>query len=659
MTGSSLRVLHLDDGRDWRGGQQQVALLVREQIRAGHRPILLCPRGAPLADRVREMGAECRLFDLSAGWWSRLVNGRRALVQLVERHRPDVVHAHTSHTHLLVQLLSRRRPRPLRVVTRRLGWISGSAPSRLKYARGIDLFVAVSEAVRRALIASGAPVARVAVAHSAIDPSRFEAPPPRGEVLASLGIPLPARVIGSLGSLVPQKAHLDLVEAFARLARQDPGLHLLIVGDGPLRSRLEASARRHGLEDRVHLPGFRSDLGRLVPHMDVMAFPSLFEGMPNAVLDALAAGVPVVATPAGGTGEVIGDQVGGVLVPFHSPRRLAEAVAGLLADPDRGRRLAAAGRARVLERHVPAVMAARTEEAYRQALAARASPSRSRPVPPRVGGRLEVWASDPAVASAMAARAGEPGELSPEDQQTAQGMVGPTGRGPIWTARLAGRAAVIKLHRRGGLPGRLLALLPRRMPELWCGTRRVRREARVAGNGRARGAPVPEAMAWLAVRVGPFRRLYAASAQVLGAVPLDRALRSPEGPGRPHLVRAAARAAARLHDAGLVHGDLNLGNLLWLPGEGRVQIVDLASARVRPRLGAGRRGADLARLERSALKILGAAAMPGRERLRFVVAYQRERAWLEPLPDPRRSTRALVTALRWRRALFPLHGVRR
>lgn len=652
---ASLCILHLDDGVGWRGGQQQVAFLIREQLQAGHRPILLCPRAAPLAERVGEMGVECEAFDLSAGWWSRVVHGRAALSRLVVRHAPDVVHAHTSHTHFLLQMAT-GRSRPLRVVTRRLARVSRAALSRLKYGRGIDLFVAVSAAVGRALVASGASPARIAVAHSAIDPARFDSPPARALVLAGLGIPPTARVIGSLGSLVPQKAHLDLIEAFARLARYDPGLHLLILGEGVLRPDLEAAARRTGAGDRIHLPGFRSDLGDILPHLELMAFPSLFEGMPNAVLDALAAGVAVVATPAGGTGEVISDDVGGVLVPFHSPRRLAAAVAGLLANPAHRRRLAAAGRARVLERHVPAVMAARTEEAYRQALERRRY---GRPEGATRGSRghlVAVESGDEAIAGELAARASEGRDLPPAPGPVTM-TVGATGRGPTWMGPLAGRDAVIKLHRHGGLVGRLLDSLPGHRAEMWMGTARVRHEMWVGETGRARGAPLPEPLGWLAVRAGLLRRLYAVTARVADAVPLDRALQASAGSAHVGLVRAAARAVARLHHAGVRHGDLNMGNLLWSEAIREVIVIDLARAHLRPRLGADDRARDLARLERSALKILGAEAVSGRERWRFLAAYQQERAWLEPLPDRRRSTQDLLGVLRRYRLLFPLHGV--
>ncbi|MFQ5718686.1 MAG: glycosyltransferase [Acidobacteriota bacterium] len=651
--GGPLCIVHVDDGLGWRGGQQQVAFLVEEQLRAGHRPIVLCPAGAPLLARVRELGAGCASFELTAGWWSRLGRARRALRDTVEKERADVVHAHTSHAHLLVRLLRGRQP-PLRVVSRRLQKISGSVAARWKYGRGVDLYIAVSTAVRRALVKSGVAPSRIAVAPSAIDAARFAMVAPREEVLAEFSLPARVRLIGSLGSLVPQKAHLDLIDGFALLARRQDDLHLLILGEGPLRPVLGDRARALGIASRVHLPGYRSDLGRLLPHLSVMAFPSLFEGMPNAVLEALAAGVPVVATPAGGTGEVIHDGRGGFLVPFHAPRRLARAIEELLDDPARARRLAAAGRQHVLAHHVPPVMASKTEEAYRRGLAHRSQDGSGRWVGIRRGA-TEVAARDRAIGQALLAAAGQ--VVSATRSPPAQ--AGDRGRARIHRLRLADRPVVVKQHRRGGLPGRVLSALPGGGSDRWIGSRRVRRECFLAGAARARGAPIPASVAWLAVHAGPFCRLWAASEEITEGVPVSVALAGDNGRSRQRILAAAARAVARLHDAGVVHGDLNVGNLLWAGANQPVWVIDLSAARLHPRAGTAARGRDLARLERSALKVLGPAGLSRSERFRFVAAYERARDWLEPRDDRRSGRRRLLAAVGRRRAWFFLHRLTR
>ncbi len=475
-TTGPLTILHLDDGREWRGGQQQVSLLCREQVRSGHRPVILCPPGSPLARWAAEAGIPAREARLAGELHPASVAAVRREVTAL---RPHIVHAHTSHAHTLALLAARGPGRPLRVVARRL---AGRPPrglsARLKYGRRVDLFIAVAGAVGRELVAAGVEPEQVAVVPSAIDPARFASPPPREAALSRFGLPAGCRLVGTLGSLVPQKSHADLVAAFARLAPGRPDLHLVILGEGPLRPDLLRQARDLGIPSRVHLPGFRADAGALVPHLAVLALPSVFEGMPNALLDGLAAGVPVVATPAGGTREVLGDDEGGLVVPFHAPRRLAEAIARLLDHPGEARRLMEEGRRRVLAGHVPQALAAGTEAAYRVALERRAARGEE---PPR--GAVRSWSVEGPVDRDLRRVLLAEGGLAAEDT----GRAGPTGRGPVWRGSLGGRAAVLKQHRRGGLAGRLLRPLPGGLDALYLGDGRLRRTRAVTARVRARG----------------------------------------------------------------------------------------------------------------------------------------------------------------------------
>ena len=158
----SLRILHLDDGRGWRGGQQQVSFLLREQAAAGHRPVLVCPPGVPLALWADKQGVELHVTPLRGEFDLRAVAAVRRIIRTTA---PEVVHAHTSHAHTLSLLAIRGESRPLRVVSRRLTKIPGTSPvARWKYGPSVDLFVAVSHAVRRDLVAGGVDPDRVVVA---------------------------------------------------------------------------------------------------------------------------------------------------------------------------------------------------------------------------------------------------------------------------------------------------------------------------------------------------------------------------------------------------------------------------------------------------------------------------------------------------------------
>jgi glycosyltransferase involved in cell wall biosynthesis len=139
-------------------------------------------------------------------------------------------------------------------------------------------------------------------------------------------------VVGLVGRLVPAKAPEVFLRALALAAARVPALRGLVVGDGPLRSELETEARRLGLEGRVVFAGVRQDVPELLPGLDALAFSSVREGLSMAMLEAMAAGVPVIATDVGGTPELITHGVTGLLVPPGRPESLADALVALLED---------------------------------------------------------------------------------------------------------------------------------------------------------------------------------------------------------------------------------------------------------------------------------------------------------------------------------------
>jgi glycosyltransferase involved in cell wall biosynthesis len=158
------------------------------------------------------------------------------------------------------------------------------------------------------------------------------------------------KIVGAVGRLSPEKGYADLVRAAERVARRDRGIGFVLFGDGPLRDALERQVAEAGLCGRFALAGFRHDVGKFLPFIDVMAQPSFTEGLPVAVLEAFAAGVPVVATAVGGTPEVIENGVDGRLVPPGDPSALAESLLHVLDDDERRRRMGKRAREKVLAR---------------------------------------------------------------------------------------------------------------------------------------------------------------------------------------------------------------------------------------------------------------------------------------------------------------------
>ncbi len=190
----------------------------------------------------------------------------------------------------------------------------------------------------------------------------------RGRLRADLRIPADAPVVGIVGRLVPIKAHDVFLAAASRLAERDPGVHFAIVGDGELWSHLHDVAHAAGLGERVHFAGWRADLADVYADLDVVVCCSRNEGTPVSVIEACAAGLPVVGTAVGGMTDIITDGLNGLLVPTGDAAALSAAIGGLISDPARRSSMGAAGRKMVLERYGASRMVNELKQVYSELL---------------------------------------------------------------------------------------------------------------------------------------------------------------------------------------------------------------------------------------------------------------------------------------------------
>jgi glycosyltransferase involved in cell wall biosynthesis len=273
----------------------------------------------------------------------------------------DVVHAHAAHA-VAIAALASAGTRTRLVVTRRVALPLRRNPlSRWKYGRTIR-FIAVSERVRGALRASGIAPQRISVVHSGVDVSRAS-PRADGATLRALGVD-PARPLVVMVSALtpPHKDPGTFVAAVAAVRDSGRGIQALLIGDGPLAGAVRRARRAHRLEGVLHLTGFRHDAVALLAAADVAVLSSRDEGLGTTLLDAMLAGVPVVATAAGGVTEVVRDGVDGLLTPVGDGAALGAAIVRVLDDARVGAALARAGRERVqqfsIERTVSATLAA-------------------------------------------------------------------------------------------------------------------------------------------------------------------------------------------------------------------------------------------------------------------------------------------------------------
>ncbi len=206
------------------------------------------------------------------------------------------------------------------------------------------------------------------VIRSGIELERFGHPQvPRPETRAALGIPPDAPVVGTVTRLSPQKAPLDFVQAAALVSQAVPECRFVMVGDGPLRPQVEALAAELGVADQLILTGLRRDVPELMAAFDIFALSSLWEGLPRVLPQAMATGLPLVATAIDGNAEAVIDGVNGYLIPPGEPAELARAVIGLVDNPHLARQMGGAGCQRVAE-FGAAVMVDKIDSLYRQLL---------------------------------------------------------------------------------------------------------------------------------------------------------------------------------------------------------------------------------------------------------------------------------------------------
>ncbi len=377
------------------GPARQAALLHVELPRRGFETVLVhgtvSPGEADLEDllpasrdgvvKVAELGARIRPLDD--------VRALLALGRVVFREKPDVVHTHTAKAGALGRLaalaynLTRRRSKRCLVVHTFHGHVfegyfgaAGSAAVRMSerlLSTVTDRVIAISPRQQAAIVERFrvAPANRVRVVPLGLDLGAFLAVGDLDlRLRRSLGFPEDSFLVGCIGRVVPIKDVGMLIAAVAVASRGLPGLRLVVVGDGPEREALERAAVDRGLGDLVAFTGWRRDLPEVYAGLDAVALSSRNEGTPVALIEAMAAGRPAVATSVGGVPDVVEDGVTGFLVPPGDPGRMAAALVRLAEDPGARARMRRAAR-EAADRYDRSHLLDAIDGLYRSGLAAR------------------------------------------------------------------------------------------------------------------------------------------------------------------------------------------------------------------------------------------------------------------------------------------------
>ena len=362
----------LGTGGTQRHLQQVVALLDPARF---HVEVLTLRAGGEVEDELRAGGVSVRSLSVGA----RLTSARtlRAIVaaaRALRRARIDVVHGYQWRPALVGALAGRLAGVPLRLASKRslTGEDRQAERAWRHIARRVDTVIVNADALRVEGEERGMRC-RWALLQNGVDTDHFRLAPPDPGARAALGLDPQRPVVGTIGRLEDRKGHDQLLRAAGTMLAGGNGRRpqIVIVGDGPLREKLQAQAHSLGVAHSVRFVGTVADVRPSLAAMDVFVLPSHAEGMSNALMEAMAAARPVVATAVGGNTEVVVDGKTGVLIPPADPAAIADAIAALLRDPDRAAGLGAAAREFVTRRFGARARVAELEQLYEERLALR------------------------------------------------------------------------------------------------------------------------------------------------------------------------------------------------------------------------------------------------------------------------------------------------
>jgi glycosyltransferase involved in cell wall biosynthesis len=363
---SRATVLHLIESLAFGGAEVTVSRLVARLRRGAYQPIVCCLRGGPLETEIEREGVPVITLNIARRSILLLplflLDIARALIRLfliVRRSNVGIIHAHLVDCVLLGGIVGKVSgvrviasfPGPNLLPLDRKAGDPRNLLRRFIYRIGaklVDRFVAVSDEVKERLADMvGVSREKIAVVHSGVDLSDRDHSSSLERLRAQLDLKSNTTIVTCVGRLVPNKGHRFLIEATKEVVRRHPEVRLLLVGTGPARGTLSDLVAELGLGRHVTFFSNWPDIGEILAITTVFVLPSFGEGISVALLEAMAAGKPVIATAVPGNNDVVVPGVTGLLVPAQDTAALAQAICELLTDPCAARSMGAAGRARV------------------------------------------------------------------------------------------------------------------------------------------------------------------------------------------------------------------------------------------------------------------------------------------------------------------------
>jgi len=364
-----LTILHTESSVGWSGQEIRIITEAVGMMKRGHRVLIVCRRGSPIAKRAREQGIETFIMSLNGAFD---IVGIRRLRSFLRRHKVDVVNTHSSKDSWCGGFAAKFSGEVKVIRTRHLSIpIKRSFESRLLYGSLPDAVVTTGESLRRHIIERvDLDPDRVISIPTGIDLVRFDPDKVNGDRFREeFGADDTTPVIGTVGMLRHMKGHVYLVEAAAEVLQEYPQARLVIAGDiafvSTMKDRLTARAAELGITDRFSLAGYREDVPEVMAGLDIFVLPSIsHEGVPQVVTQALAMKRPVVATDVGAVNEQVISGETGILVEKADSHQLAQGILAILKNPDTAASMGDNGRRLVEDRFSLEGMLDATEALY-------------------------------------------------------------------------------------------------------------------------------------------------------------------------------------------------------------------------------------------------------------------------------------------------------
>jgi glycosyltransferase involved in cell wall biosynthesis len=333
-----MHIIHVETGRYLYGGALQLLYLMKGLKQHGCLNTLACTPDSQIAKAAAGMAT---IHEVPmAGELDPLFAFR--LWRTIRSVAPDIVHLHSRRGADLWGIMAARLAGLRVVLTRRVDNPEPSWLAQAKY-RFCDRIITISEGIRRVLLSEGVPADRIITVPSAVDVDRYGKPCEGEWFRREFGLPVNVETIGVIAQFIARKGHRYLLQAIPTILETCPKAHVLFFGRGPMEEELKGLCRAKKLDDHIHFCGFRDDLDRILPCLNLVVHPALMEGLGVALLQAAAAGLPIVATRVGGIPEVVQNGINGYLIDAADPNALVEPVLNLLRDPERAKRMGRAG----------------------------------------------------------------------------------------------------------------------------------------------------------------------------------------------------------------------------------------------------------------------------------------------------------------------------